>query len=450
MIKKRIAFVSDHASPLALLGGIDNGGQNVYVAELSKELVCKGYLVDVYTRKDNTALQEVVYYAPGVRVIHIKAGPEVFVEKEKLLQYMEEFKLNMIDFIKRSNIEYELIHAHFFMSALVASAIKKIFRVPYVVTFHALGLVRLAYQKEADKFPASRIEIERMVVNDADMIIAECPQDKQDLINFYNASPGRIVVIPCGFNPEEFKAIDKALAREKLNLPVDKTILLQLGRMVPRKGVDNVIRSLANLKGRFQNIHLVVVGGESDNADDELTPELARLKEIAKKEDVYDRVTFTGRRGRNILKYYYSAADVFITTPWYEPFGITPLEAMACGIPVIGSNVGGIKYSVKDGLTGFLVPPNNPEALAAKVQELVNDPNLLLSMKNNAMKHVNENFTWRKVAQSMCDLYEGVLLRHKYSRTRVIAITDFASRYSDKYTKEPYLPVLHPHVKVAK
>ena len=161
-MKKRIAFISEHASPLATLGGIDNGGQNVYVAELSTELARKGYLVDVYTRKDNENINEIVNWQPGVRVINIKAGPEIFVEKEKLLCHMNEFSQNMLRFIKTRNIHYSIIHANFFMSALVASCIKKELHVPYVVTFHALGLVRLAHQKQMDKFPVERFDIEKM------------------------------------------------------------------------------------------------------------------------------------------------------------------------------------------------------------------------------------------------------------------------------------------------
>ena len=380
-MKKRIAFISEHASPLATLGGVDNGGQNVYVAELSKELARKGYEIDVFTRNDDPHLKEVISFYPGVRVINVKAGPVAFVEKEKLLPYMHEFTLSMLYFIKQHNLEYDLIHAHFFMSALVASNIKKQLNIPYVVTFHALGLVRLAHQKEMDKFPVDRFDIERMVVKDADMIIAECPQDKEDLIHYYNADPVKISIAPCGFSSKEFYVIDKKIARQKLNLNQHERILLQLGRMVPRKGVDNVIRSLSKLNGNLENTRLLVVGGESDEPDEERTPEIGRLKKVALEEGVAEHVTFTGRRGRDVLKYFYAAADVFITTPWYEPFGITPLEAMACGTPVIGANVGGIKYSVANNKTGFLVPPKDPAALAEKIECLLSDPQLLVTMK---------------------------------------------------------------------
>ena len=411
-MKKKIAFISEHASPLAILGGVDNGGQNVYVAELSEQLVKKGYEVDIYTRRDNPNIEETVEWQPFIRVIHIEAGPAKFVAKEKLLGYMDEFTANMLYYIKMNVLEYELIHANFFMSALVASNLKKYLYIPYVVTFHALGLVRKIHQKEKDGFPAERINIEKHIVADADQLIAECPQDREDLIVHYGADPSKITIVPCGFNPKEFYPMEKALAREMLNLDAGEKIILQLGRMVPRKGVDNVIRAIGKLKDNAA-LRLVIVGGEADTPDPVLTPEIKRLQQIAEEEKVADRVIFTGRRGRDVLKYYYAAADIFVSTPWYEPFGITPLEAMACGTPVIGANVGGIKHSVADGQTGFLVPPHQPNALAEKIMHLLSDEKMYRAMQKNAIRRVNRFFTWSKVADGVHHLYHEVILANK-------------------------------------
>jgi len=406
---KRVAFISEHASPLALLGGIDNGGQNVYVAELALELVRKGYHIDIFTRRDNESVPEVVEWKPNVRVVHVTAGPPEYIPKEQLLQYMQEFTFQMLFFMSREELYYELIHAHFFMSALVASNIKKAAGIPYVVTFHALGLVRQLHQKQQDGFPPERTIIEKHIIDDANLIVAECPQDKDDLLNHYYADNDRIVIVPCGFNPKEFYPIHKEEARDYLGLPQRDKIILQLGRMVPRKGVDNVIRALGEVKKHTNGIKLLVVGGESDSPDPASTPEIGRLQQVASESNVYDQVIFTGRKGRSLLKYYYAAADVFISTPWYEPFGITPLEAMACGTPVIGSNVGGIKYSVVDAHTGFLVPPHEPSALAAKINLLLNDADLHRAMCRNAIKHVRHYFTWNKIAASMHQVYNQVL-----------------------------------------
>jgi D-inositol-3-phosphate glycosyltransferase len=408
-MKQHIAIISEHASPLTQLGGVDSGGQNVYVAELGKALAKQHYNVDIFTRRDAPDQPAIVNWLPGVRVIHVKAGPEQFVEKERLLVHMKEFSQYMLSFIKKQKITYQLVHANFFMSALVASDIKKATGIPYVVTFHALGLVRKMHQKEMDKFPPERCDIEAFIVQDADQIIAECPQDKQDLVYYYNAPPERIAIVPCGFNPEEFHHIDQLTARKKLRLDPNEIILLQLGRMVPRKGVDNVIEALAGVSCRDKKIKLLVVGGETDDPDERFTPEIGRLKKIAADKKVDALVHFTGRKRRDDLKYYYAAADIFITTPWYEPFGITPLEAMACGTPVIGANVGGIKYSVVDGVTGLLVPPRDPASLSGAIEKLIHNPAVTRSMKKQAIRHVEKYFTWSMVACSVGHVYSNVI-----------------------------------------
>lgn len=404
-MKRKIAFISEHASPLATLGGVDSGGQNVYVGELAKHLIALDYVVDIFTRWDDPKLPRVVSWVPGVRVIHVQAGPVKSIPKENLFQYMPEFTENMLAFISEEETPYVLMHANFWMSAMVAADLKDKLNIPFVVTFHALGYVRKLHQGEQDKFPAERIDIERRIVHEADHIIAECPQDREDLMTYYNAPSEKITIIPCGFNPHEFYPLDPLLARMVLNLDPNEKIILQLGRMVPRKGVDNVIRALAKVRARGLQARLIIVGGGNDSE-----AEMRRLMEIAEEHDVADTVTFAGQKSREVLKYYYSASNVFITTPWYEPFGITPLESMACGTPVVGSNVGGIKYTVEDGKTGYLVHPNDEEELADKVYEVLTDPILLRKMERNAVRRVNSLFTWSKVSNMMASLYERLML----------------------------------------
>jgi glycosyltransferase involved in cell wall biosynthesis len=446
-MKKKIAFISEHASPLATLGGVDSGGQNVYVAEIPKQLVKLGYNVDVYTRKESKT-DTIINWLPGIRVIRIKAGPEKVVPKEKLLYLMEEFANNMISFMREEELDYELVHANFFMSALVASKIKKVFNIPYVVTFHALGLVRKLHQKEMDNFPTERIEIERCILQHADHIIAECPQDKDDMVNLYNADPEKISIVPCGFSSKEFYPIDKKKARRILGFSEDENIILQLGRMVPRKGVDNVIRALGVSKKDNPNLRLVVVGGEQDTPDPLQCPELARLQKLAAENGVDSFVYFTGRKQREALKFYYAAADIFITTPWYEPFGITPIEAMACGTPVIGANVGGIKYTVEEGKTGFLIPPNDPVALAEKIKILLADEKLLATMQHNCVKRVNRFFTWRTVAISCHHLYEKIVAAQYRKRrsSKLISIDNLKSAsylLTDPFFLTPNIPAVN-------
>jgi D-inositol-3-phosphate glycosyltransferase len=355
-MKRTIALISEHASPLASLGGADSGGQNVYVAELARHLTFLNYRVDIFTRWEDPALPQVIAWISDVRIIHVHAGPKQHIAKENIFEYMPAFSEQMIAFIRSEGVEYEIIHANFWMSAIVAADIKRELRIPFVVTFHALGSVRRIYQRSEDKFPPQREDIESKIAAEADHIIAECPQDKDDLIRYCNAPHDRITIIPCGFSPLEFYPIDKRLARTVLKLNSEEFIVLQLGRIVPRKGIDNVIRAIGKLKRTGTPVRLLVVGGECEQVDLTQDAEIRRLQEVAAENGASDIVEFRGRKKRDELKYYYSAADVFVTTPWYEPFGITPLESMACGTPVIGSNVGGIKYSVEDGKSGLLVP----------------------------------------------------------------------------------------------
>lgn len=425
-MKKTIALISEHASPLASLGGVDSGGQNVYVAEVAKHLSQIGYRVDVFTRWDNDELPPVITWIPDVRVVHVQAGPVALLEKEYLYEHMPVFTQNMADFIRNQEIEYELIHANFWMSAMVAADLKKIFQIPFIVTFHALGYIRKIHQGTDDKFPPERIDIEKHVVSQADHIIAECPQDKSDLIHYYDAPADKITIIPCGFNPHEFYPLDRLLARRVLKLDTSEYLILQLGRVVPRKGIDNVIRAMGKIKRTSMPARLLVVGGETDDLDPKKNPEIVRLQQIASAENVADLVTFTGRKQREVLKYYYAAADVFVTTPWYEPFGITPLESMACGTPVVGSDVGGIKFTVEDGKSGFLVPPNDPDALAGKLYELLEDEALRATMRESALARVNSLFTWSKVTGMIAALYDRVVGATQVPDTRAFRFIEHA------------------------
>lgn len=408
----RIALISEHASPLAVLGGQDCGGQNVYVGHVAKNLAALGYEVDVFTRRDSRDVSTVVPWSRGVRIVHLAAGPAKFVPKEEMLPFMGDFTRCLLEFCTRSRLRYDLIHANFWMSGLVAADVKGAIGTPFVITFHALGRVRRQHQRAADRFPDERFAIEDRIVAEADAIVAECPQDEEDLICLYNADPTRIRVVPCGFEKSELWPIRKSVARTALGFEVNEPLLLQLGRMVPRKGVDNVIRGLAALRDRHGiNARLIVVGGEADVPDPRKTPEIGRLEGVAEEAGVSEAVTFVGRRRGHFLRYYYSAADLFISTPWYEPFGITPVEAMACGTPVIGSNVGGIKFTVRDGETGYLVPPNDPAALAERIAHLYGHPQLMKVFRAQAIRRANDLFTWQAVTRALAQLYEDALAR---------------------------------------
>lgn len=416
MKNRRIAFISDHASPLATIGGTDSGGQNIYVAQLAIHLQQLGYKIDIYTRKTEAKQKSICNWLPGIRVIHVPAGPSVEVPKEALWPYMPAFAAFMRKFIKKNQINYALIHAHFWMSGWVATNLKQTLGIPFTITFHALGKVRLRHQKSKDKFPEERVQIEREIIQHADQIIAECPQDGADLFSLYNAPTENTSLVPCGFNPLEFEPVCSAVAREKLCLPQNVPILLQLGRMVPRKGIDNVIRALKYLKTRYNRAYdkalLLVVGGnfkeESNESSCPDKEEWLRLTDLTKRYNLENQVIFFGAKTREQLKLFYAAADVFVSTPWYEPFGITPLEAMACARPVIGSGVGGLKFTIKEGETGLLVPPKKPIHLARNLHYLFSHPQLMQNMGQNGLLRVHKYFTWEKVALKMDTIYDKI------------------------------------------
>lgn len=404
----RIALISEHASPLASIGSVDAGGQNIYVSHVARGLARAGHQVDVFTRRDHPGQPTVVDVRPGMRVLHMNAGPAEFIPKEKLLPHMPAFTRSMHQVLQHSG-PYDVVHANFFMSGLVAMQLKAHFNLPMVMTFHALGLVRREHQGTADAFPRERLDIEYRIVRNADCLIAECPQDKLDLMRLYGAKSDHISTVPCGVDLTEFSPGSKSRARRLLGLAEDEFIVLQLGRLVPRKGIDNVIRAVSRLD-RSRRVRLVVVGGESAEPDERATPEIARLRGVARECGVAHRVTFTGQRQRADLRAWYVAADAFVTTPWYEPFGITPLEAMACGTPVIGSAVGGIQYSVVDGVTGYLVPPRDPEALAERLAYLHDNPAHADALGRAGIRRVRSMFTWDRIADELAGVYETVRL----------------------------------------
>jgi D-inositol-3-phosphate glycosyltransferase len=404
----KIALISEHASPLAVAGGVDSGGQNIYVAHVARQLVRCGHQVDVFTRCDRSLLPLISRF-DGVRVINVPAGPPVQLPKEQLLPFMEEFARFTIQFFRREQTPYDVVHANFFMSGLVGLRVKAALGTPLVTTFHALGRVRRLHQGASDGFPDARFEIEDALVQRSDSVIAECPQDEADLVSLYRADPANIDLVPCGFDSDEFFPMDRAEARDELDWPQDRFIALQLGRMVPRKGIDNVLRGIATCNRELgEEAHLYVVGGNSDDPNEIATPEIGRLAGIARECGVQEQVTFLGRRARKRLRLFYNAADVFVTTPWYEPFGITPLEAMACARPVIGADVGGIRYSVAHRQTGLLVPPKDPVALGYALAALKRDPQLAQCMGAAGLQRAQEMFTWHGVAASLASVYARV------------------------------------------
>ncbi len=353
----RVACLSEHASPAALRGGEDAGGQNVYVDQISRNLAGLGHAVDVFVRRDRPDQPEVLEWAPGVRIVHLTAGPAEPMLKDAMWPHMPAFRDALLDFAARHETRYDLVHGNFWMSGWVAAELRRQLGVPVVQIFHALGKTKRSHQGAADTSPAARIAVELDVVRTVDLVVAHCPTERDELVEDYGACPGRIEMIPSGVDLQNFWPVPKSEARRRIGLPDDGPLVVYVGRLLPRKDVRNVVRAVALLV-RQHGIpaRLLVVGGDGPAPDPAVTPEIGVLQRLAAELGIADRVHFTGQRQPGELRYYYGAGDVAVTTPWYEPYGLTPLEAMACARPVIGAAVGGINYTVQHGVTGYLVP----------------------------------------------------------------------------------------------
>lgn len=421
----RIAFFSEHASPLALLGSEDAGGQNVYVDEVSRNLAQRGYTVDIFTRRDSCDIPVVVDYTPGVRVIHLSAGPAQFLPKDDLWQYMPAFRDAFLHFMEHDDVCYDLLHGNFWMSGWVVSELQRRLHIPAVQIFHALGKSKRRHQGTCDSSPQERIAAEIATMQQVDRIIAQCPAEWAELVEDYGVDPLKVVVIPSAVNTQTFYPVPRDEARRHLGLENHELHIVYVGRMIPRKDARNIVRALT-LLSRWKEQHLLpgpplpplrllLVGGQTEEPDPIATPEIGVLQNLARESGVAQNVTFVGKRPLQELRYFYSAGDVAVTTPWYEPFGLTPLEAMACGRPVIGSAVGGIRFTIKHGETGFLVPPSQPEMLATRLYQLLSQPDLRERMGQAARLRVERAFTWPVVAMRTDLLYQGLLSAHTQS-----------------------------------
>jgi glycosyltransferase involved in cell wall biosynthesis len=418
-----IAFLSEHASPTAALGGQDAGGQNVYVDELSRQLGALGHRVDIFTRASGSSPTKEPL-APGVRLIGLPVGPPGPLAKDQLWLRMPEFLDALTRFVERDGARYDLAHGNFWMSGWAAMRLRQQLGLPAVQIFHALGKTKQRFQGADDTSPLGRIAVELDVVRQADRLIAQCPSERGELIRDYAASPDKIALIPAAVNIQRFRPVARDEARRRLGLPLDDFLIVYVGRVLPRKDIGNLVAGLARLRslmreqgrafgerspGAPAQPRLLVVGGETAEPDPIATPEIGALQALAEQLGVADLVQFAGKRQPDQLRDYYGAADVAATTPWYEPFGLTPLEAMACGRPVVGSAVGGLTYTIQDGLTGALVPPRDPDALALRLYQLYVHPELRAEIGHAARARVEREFTWPLVAQRTAALYQALL-----------------------------------------
>jgi glycosyltransferase involved in cell wall biosynthesis len=387
-----VALVSEHASPLAVLGGVDAGGQNVHVAALAAALASRGDRVTVYTRRDGPDLPERQHTADGYDVVHVPAGPARPIGKDGLLRYMPAFG----QYLSRCWVQAapDVVHAHFWMSGLAAMQAAQPLAVPVVQTFHALGSVKQRHQGSHDSSPVERLEREEWLARTVTRVVATCTDEVAELVRM-GADLRRLSVVPCG--------VDLAAFRPGARRSPTRRVV-SVGRLVPRKGYDLVIEAVA----RLPTVELVIAGGGPAN-DTETDTERTRLLAVAEQLGVGDRVRLVGQVARADMPALLRSADVVVCAPWYEPFGIVPLEAMACGVPVVATSVGGFLDTVVDRVTGILVPPKDSAALAAALAQLMDDPPLARRLGEAGRRRAEQRYSWDTVAADTARVYRQVL-----------------------------------------
>ncbi|HEY1407708.1 MAG TPA: glycosyltransferase [Promineifilum sp.] len=409
----RIAMLSVHTCPLAIMGGKKTGGMNVYVRELSRELGRMGVYVDVFTRSQDDCVPMVNHdLGERARVIHIPAGPEAPIPLVEVGNYLDEFAKGVVEFAEAEGLKFDLIHSHYWLSGLVAEKLRGYWGdLPVAHMFHTLGHMknRIA-QDDSERAPQSRIDGESHVIAIADQIIAATPAEVAQLNWLYGASLGKVTVVPPGVDLDRFHPMDKAAAKKRIGAVPDKKIIMFAGRIEPLKGIDTLIQAMALIERKYPEILretcVAIIGGDpwSDGPD----REMARLQAMRQELGLPEIVMFLGAKDQEVLPYYYAAAELVVMPSHYESFGMVALEAMAMGRPVIASEVGGLAFLIQDGVNGYHVPSRDPEALAERIYELISNDECRRDM-GRAAKQSAQQFAWPIIAGRIMRLYSTLL-----------------------------------------
>ena len=398
-------MLSMHTSPLAALGGRETGGMNVYVRAVASELAASGVGCDVFTRRIDAETPEVEPMGNGARLIHVTAGPVAYLEKEELPPLTAVFANGIEAFQAREALAYDVLHSHYWLSAVAGELLASRWAIPHVAMFHTLGDVKLRARASEHETP-ERLDAERRIVHVLDRVVAATEHERQLLRQLYRVPGERVAVIPLGVDLDRFQPGGRAEARAALGLSTDERLVLAVGRIEPLKGLDILIRALAEMTER-QHVKLLIAGG-----DDRADREIARLKAVAAEVGVADRVRFVGAVPHERLPLYYRAADAVAMPSFYESFGLVAVEAMACGVPVVASRVGGLTSTIADGRTGYLIPWRCPGPFAEKLDLLLGNQGLRDALGANAVQRM-QAYSWRAVAASLRALYERLLAEHQ-------------------------------------
>ena len=411
MTTMRIAMLSYHTCPLATLGGKDTGGMNVYVRELTRQLGKMGIHVDVFTRSQDDHVPHVLHeLGYGNRVVHVPAGPEHPMPKHELANHIPQFVEGIKAFACDKKIQYDILHSHYWMSGIAAASLADAWTdAPIVHMFHTLGEMKNRIARtDAEREGVYRIEGEKQVLRRANRVVVATLAELTQLRFLYKADASKLVVIPPGVNVSRFYPIPSDEAKMYIGLKPEDRMILFVGRIEPLKGVDTLLEAMSCLqKKESRPVHLAIIGGDPAASPEEMNTEMARLMSMCEALGLDQSVVFLGVRDQDKLPYYYSAAEVVVMPSHYESFGMVALEAMACGTPVIASEVGGLAYIVRDGETGFTIPAEEPETLCEKLSWLLNDAELHQKMSAQAAGYA-QDYAWEKIAKQIVEVYEGL------------------------------------------
>jgi D-inositol-3-phosphate glycosyltransferase len=404
-----VAMLSYHTCPLATLGGKDTGGMNVYVRDLARQLGRMGVHVDVFTRSQDEHVPHVLHdLGYGNRVVHVRAGPEVPLPKRDLVEYIPQFIAGISDFTAAKNLCYDLIHSHYWMSGLAARQLRASWGKPVVHMFHTLQAMKQRVARSPEEAEGQyRMNGEKEVLAMADRVIAATQAELAQLQWLYQADLKRISVIPPGVDLSHFYPIPRDEALEFIGVPPCDRMVLFVGRIEPLKGLDILLEAIALLRQRDFGVCpfcLVIIGGDSTESEAAMSAEMTRLQELSVRLGLTDLVAFLGKRDQDTLPYYYSAAEAVVVPSFYESFGMVALEAMACGTPVVASQVGGLAFLVQDGVTGLTVPYEEPAALADRLALLLKDPDLRARMGRQAANFARA-YSWEIIAGQIVAVY---------------------------------------------
>jgi D-inositol-3-phosphate glycosyltransferase len=381
-----------------------------------------GIHVDVFTRSQDEHIPHVLHdLGYGNRVVHVPAGPEECLPKEESATYLPEFVKGIQDFASQKGLHYDLIHSHYWMSGLAALDLRAAWGTPIIHMFHTLGVMKNRVAHQANQLEGDyRIQGERQVLQNVDRIVVATTAEMVQLQWLYQADTQKMVEIPPGVETSRFYPIPQDEAKEFIGmLPCDR-MLLFVGRIEPLKGLDVLIQALVLMRReealKGLPICLAVIGGDPGASSEAMTEEMARIQNMRQQYGLEDMVMFLGRHGQDTLPYYYSAAEAVVVPSHYESFGMVALEAMACGTPVVASQVGGLAFLVQDGVTGYHVPVGEPDALCDRLTALFSNPELRMKLGQQAATFARQ-YAWEKIAARILALYEDVLKQPQHQST---------------------------------